>query len=104
MLAALVLSGCVHVPSRPRGPIPADLAELEQWQARGRIGVSSTAGGGSGSFQWQQRGDQAGLVGLRERALRKPIEVARPQAFAARGLLFAFEPRVHQLRLGRLFP
>ena len=59
MLAALVLSGCVHVPSRPRGPIPADLAELEQWQARGRIGVSSAAGGGSGSFQWQQRGDQA---------------------------------------------
>ncbi|MBB6095856.1 outer membrane lipoprotein LolB [Povalibacter uvarum] len=55
----ILISGCTHAPSRPLVAIPSDLNQLEQWQARGRIGVSSAAGGGSGSFQWQQRGDRA---------------------------------------------
>lgn len=55
----VLICGCAQIPSRPAVAIPSDLNQLEQWQARGRIGVSSAAGGGSGSFQWQQRGDRA---------------------------------------------
>lgn len=52
-----VAAGCASVP-RPVS-LPADLYDLDRWQARGRLGVSSGAGGGSGSFIWQQRADLA---------------------------------------------
>lgn len=58
LLALMLLSGCA---SWSRGPIvvPDDLRELQVWQARGRLGVSSEQGGGSGSFIWQQRNDRS---------------------------------------------
>jgi outer membrane lipoprotein LolB len=56
---ALIVTGCTSVPQRPTQPLPADLGTLEAWQAKGRIGVSGGAGGGSGSFEWQQRGQRA---------------------------------------------
>lgn len=58
-LLCLLAAGCA---TAPRGPasgtaIPADLKDLELWQARGRLGVSGAENGGSGSFEWRQRGD-----------------------------------------------
>lgn len=63
-----IVAGCATAP-RPSAPIPADLHDLERWQARGRLGVSSGEGGGSGSFVWKQHEDFAdvqisGPVGL----------------------------------------
>lgn len=58
-LLVAFLAGCANLAQRPAGPIPADLNQLDRWQANGRIGVSGAQGGGSGSFDWQQRGDRA---------------------------------------------
>lgn len=63
-----IAAGCATAP-RPGAPLPADLHDLDRWQARGRLGVSSGGGGGSGSFIWEQRNDVAdvqirGPVGL----------------------------------------
>lgn len=55
----LLAAGCATAPKGP-GPgtaIPADLKQLDRWQARGRLGVSGPENGGSGSFEWRQRGD-----------------------------------------------
>jgi outer membrane lipoprotein LolB len=55
----LLAAGCATTP-RPSGPgtaIPADLKDLDRWQARGRLGISGSESGGSGSFDWRQRGD-----------------------------------------------
>lgn len=60
LIAAFALSGCASVVTRP-APIPQDLAHLDRWQARGRIGVSGPESGGSGSFDWVQRGDRADI-------------------------------------------
>lgn len=57
---ALLLGACATVSPRPAA-IPHDLAELDRWQARGRIGVSGADSGGSGSFDWTQRGDRADI-------------------------------------------
>ncbi|MBM0103144.1 outer membrane lipoprotein LolB [Steroidobacter sp. S1-65] len=56
-LACSLAAGCVTAPSGPGTPIPADLKDLDRWQARGRLGVSGPENGGSGSFEWRQRGD-----------------------------------------------
>lgn len=58
-VALMALAGCVGRAPRIEGPLPANLHGLEHWQAHGRLGISSAAGGGSGSFDWLQRGDQA---------------------------------------------
>ncbi|HEX2492649.1 MAG TPA: lipoprotein insertase outer membrane protein LolB [Steroidobacter sp.] len=59
LLVALTLaSGCAGVAVRPQ-PLPQDLAQLDRWQAIGRIGVSGPEAGGSGSFEWSQRGERA---------------------------------------------
>jgi outer membrane lipoprotein LolB len=59
LLSLLALTGCASLaPSKPVS-IPADLNQLERWHARGRLGVSSAEGGGSGSFEWRQRGDHS---------------------------------------------
>ncbi len=64
-LAAVLLlaAGCATTPKGPAPgtAIPADLAELDRWQARGRLGVSGPENGGSGSFEWQQRGDVSNI-------------------------------------------
>ncbi|MBL8266210.1 lipoprotein insertase outer membrane protein LolB [Steroidobacter sp.] len=62
-LAAMcvIAAGCSTTPriSSPGTAIPADLKDLDRWQARGRLGVSGPENGGSGSFEWRQRGDVA---------------------------------------------
>jgi outer membrane lipoprotein LolB len=57
---AVGMTGCASMSSRPSGGVvPSDLRELQQWVASGRIGVAGSDSGGSGSFDWQQRGDRA---------------------------------------------
>jgi outer membrane lipoprotein LolB len=53
-------AGCATVP-KPGVPPAVDLQQLDRWQARGRLGVSGPESGGSGSFDWQQRGDRTEL-------------------------------------------
>jgi len=61
LAAAVLLTGCVSPAPRPtQPPSPAhNLQDLDRWEASGRLGVASREGGGSGSFDWQQRGDHA---------------------------------------------
>src|ERR687897_865166 len=54
-------AGCATAPRQPGVPVEVDLAQLDTWQARGRLGVSGPENGGSGSFDWQQRGDRTDL-------------------------------------------
>ncbi|PZN32271.1 MAG: outer membrane lipoprotein LolB [Proteobacteria bacterium] len=58
LLVCVLGAACKTVPP-PIQPLPEDLSELDRWQARGRLGVSGPQGGGSGSFEWLQRGDRA---------------------------------------------
>lgn len=55
----LLAAGCAIAPKGPAPgtAIPADLNDLDRWQARGRLGVSGPENGGSGSFEWRQHGD-----------------------------------------------
>jgi outer membrane lipoprotein LolB len=55
-----MLSACASVTPRP-APLPTDLNHLDRWQAQGRLGVSGPETGGSGSFDWTQRGDRADI-------------------------------------------
>jgi outer membrane lipoprotein LolB len=58
----LICAGCAVTPKQPTGaPASVDLGQLDAWQARGRLGVSGPETGGSGSFEWQQRGDRTDL-------------------------------------------
>jgi len=64
LLFALLLlcAGCAVTPKQPAGvPGNVDLAQLDTWQARGRLGVSGPETGGSGSFDWQQHGERTEL-------------------------------------------
>jgi outer membrane lipoprotein LolB len=58
-LTLALLAGCAGVATRPGAPLPADLNDLDRWQAHGRLGISGPESGGSGTFDWQQRGDRA---------------------------------------------
>lgn len=83
LLAMAVLAGCAGAPTRTSVPVPQDLAELDRWQARGRLGVSGPESGGSGSFDWQQRGDRTDLqirgpVGVGSVRLQLQGEAADP--------------------------
>jgi outer membrane lipoprotein LolB len=62
LVLVLLAAGCTSVAKKPEAP-PAsvDLAQLDHWQARGRLGVSGPENGGSGSFDWQQTGDRTQL-------------------------------------------
>lgn len=78
----LVAAGCTTAPTRPVA-VPADLHDLDRWQARGRLGVSGPESGGSGSFDWQQRGDRAdvqirGPVGIGSVRLQMRGDSAKP--------------------------
>lgn len=57
----VLIAGCATAPKTPTVPANVDLAQLERWQARGRLGVSGPETGGSGSFDWQQRDDRTDL-------------------------------------------
>lgn len=85
MLAAL-LGGCVTAKApRTETPAPAaDPAQLKNWRATGRIAVSGEGGGGSGSFDWQQRADEAdvqirGPVGIGSVTLQLRGDPENPQ-------------------------
>lgn len=83
----LGLAGCATPSPRVQPPIE-NLATLAHWQANGRIAIAGAAGGGSGSFQWQQaRGDS-------EIAIRGPIGVG-----SLRVRLDAEHPQAMQLQL-----
>jgi outer membrane lipoprotein LolB len=60
-LAVLLVGGCALQPTVPGTSVAWDerRAQLEatsQWEARGRIAVKSSDGGGQGSIQWFQAG------------------------------------------------
>lgn len=81
---AAALTGCATVTSRPGTAIPADLAELAHWEARGRLGVSGAQRGGSGSFTWAQHNDRAdvhirGPVGIGGVRLQMSGSTSRPE-------------------------
>lgn len=86
-VAAVVLvaiAGCATAPQRSAAPLPADLRQLDRWQAHGRIAVSGPNGGGSGSFDWKQRNAQAqveirGPIGMGSVRLQVDGEAANPQ-------------------------
>lgn len=80
-LAVALTAGCAVSPRT--APVPTDLRELDRWQARGRLGVSGPENGGSGSFDWQQRGDRSdvqirGPVGMGSVRLQLRGDPARP--------------------------
>jgi outer membrane lipoprotein LolB len=87
IIAALLalLGGCVSAPARrPSGPLPSDLEHLDRWQAHGRIAVSGPAGGGSGSFDWEQISDRAqvqirGPIGIGSVRLQLAGDAEHPQ-------------------------
>lgn len=80
--ALTLLFGCATPTKRPPGA-SVDLEHIERWQARGRIGVSGRDGGGSGSFDWQQRADAAsveirGPIGIGSVSLKVRGDAAHP--------------------------
>jgi outer membrane lipoprotein LolB len=82
IVALALFAGCAVQPKRTPGA-PIALEQLERWQARGRIGVSGPDGGGSGSFDWQQRADAAdvqirGPVGIGSVRLHVQGDAANP--------------------------
>ena len=93
---AMLLSGCVHQPTRPSGPIPADLAQLEHWQSHGRIAVSAAESGGSGSFTWNQERDLSnvdihGPIGIGSVNLKLRGDPSRPEVELRTGKGQVFE-------------
>jgi outer membrane lipoprotein LolB len=56
---ASLLAGCATAPPSGAPSVPTDLSQLTQWEARGRLGVSSAERGGSGTFTWGQHRDEA---------------------------------------------
>ena len=58
LVAVSTLVGCATTPPSITD-LPADLTQLEHWEARGRIGVSGGGQGGSGSFDWLQARNRA---------------------------------------------
>jgi len=80
-----ILAGCAsNAPRRPTAPLPSDLQQLDRWSAHGRIAVSGPAGGGSGSFDWQQQATTAqvqirGPVGIGSVHLQVDGDAEHPQ-------------------------
>ena len=84
LLLMMGLSGCITPVSRPSPGVPMDPALLTTWRAIGRIGVTGEGGGGSGSFDWQQRADEAdvqirGPVGIGSVTLQLRGDPEQPQ-------------------------
>ena len=84
LLVLLVVAGCAGTaPRRSDVTLPADLQQLDRWMAQGRIAVSGPAGGGSGSFDWQQRATHAqvqirGPIGIGSIHLEVDGDAANP--------------------------
>lgn len=78
-----IFAGCTTAaPRLPQISVPVE--SIEQWQARGRIGISGAGGGGSGTFEWQQQADLAkvqirGPVGIGSVQLQVQGDAANPQ-------------------------
>jgi outer membrane lipoprotein LolB len=113
LLFAAMLAGCAHQPTRPSGPIPADLAQLDRWHARGRIAVSGAENGGSGSFDWEQQRDFAnvdihGPIGIGSVNLKLRGDAAHPRVElrSSKGESFAGDAAWRELeaRLGAPVP
>jgi outer membrane lipoprotein LolB len=84
LIVVLGLAGCVAPAPRPAASLPTDAAQLTSWRATGRIGVTGEGGGGSGSFDWQQRADEAdvqirGPVGIGSVTLQLRGDPEQPQ-------------------------
>lgn len=109
-----MIAGCAGpLVRRGAAPLPVDLQQLNHWQARGRIAVSGTAGGGSGSFDWQQHAALAqvqirGPIGIGSIYLRVDGDAAHPQLRLATGdgrtLTSAAAWQELQVRLGAALP
>jgi outer membrane lipoprotein LolB len=84
LVLLLLLSACVSTPREPKGPLPASLEQLDRWTAHGRLAVSGPTGGGSGSFDWQQKSTNAqvqirGPVGIGSVHLQVDGDADHPQ-------------------------
>ena len=58
-LLVILLQGCASRPTVIEPPV--DLAQLSDWQARGRIAISRGKEGFNGGFSWHQAGPQVTL-------------------------------------------
>jgi outer membrane lipoprotein LolB len=79
-----LLGGCATPAKRAPAEAKIELEHIDRWQARGRIGVSGPNGGGSGSFEWQQRADAAnvqirGPVGIGSVRLQVSGDATNPE-------------------------
>lgn len=64
LAGGLLLAGCATRPVVPVAPDgwqarAAQLALIDDWDARGRIAIRAANGGGQGSLHWEQRGELA---------------------------------------------
>ena len=81
----MVLAGCAGTATRrSEVTLPSDVQQLDRWMAQGRIAVSGPTGGGSGSFDWQQRATHAqvqirGPIGIGSIHLEVDGDAANPQ-------------------------
>ncbi|HEX9206952.1 MAG TPA: lipoprotein insertase outer membrane protein LolB [Steroidobacteraceae bacterium] len=64
---AATVAGCVTARAPAAGGSTPDPQRLEQWTAKGRIGIAAQGEGGSGSFTWRQDASRTDL------ALRGPL-------------------------------
>lgn len=76
---------------RIEGPAQTDLTTLEEWNASGRIAVAAAGSGGSGSFEWRQRGERSevriqGPVGIGGLNLKLDGETVRLESSDGRRL------------------
>lgn len=113
--SALALSALVGCASAPPSitDLPADLTQLQHWEARGRIGVSGGGQGGSGSFDWLQARNNAdvhirGPIGIGSIRLQMSGSAENPELRleTGNGQTFAADTawRELQLRLGTRVP
>lgn len=87
LILVLGLTGCATPAPRPSAGVPSDAAQLTSWRATGRIGVTGEGGGGSGSFDWQQRADEA------------DVQIRGPVGIGSVTLQLRGDPQQPQLRL-----
>lgn len=112
LIVVLGLAGCVTPATRPAAGVPTDAAQLASWRATGRIGVTGEGGGGSGSFDWQQRADEAdvqirGPVGIGSVTLQVRGDPEQPQLRLQTGdQVLEAEDAIAELeaRLGAIVP
>jgi outer membrane lipoprotein LolB len=88
LTSAVCLTGCVTRPPAVVTPSePVDAGQLQNWRATGRIAVSGQGGGGSGSFDWQQRANES------------DVQIRGPIGIGSVTLQLRGDPQEPQLRL-----